>query len=847
MPLLRRVASLATLFTLPLAITTGQTPERLSLGTQPDGSTLVPSNQAVTPIGVVRRIELGRPKDLALSPDGKTLAVLNSNSLAGVLFFSTEGVPLGSVAFHAGAVGIAWAPDGKTVYASGSDGKVARLEKTETGWRLGEAWKLGADKENPQPTGLAVSPDGKWLYVALGIRNTVVVLNLKNDDWGESTLPVGVAPYRLLLSPDGKRLYVANRGGRWVDRKETATEPSAGTPVRVDRQTDAALRGSISVIDTDHLFVQSVREVEVGRQPSGLAISPDGRTLFIANADDDTVSFLDTRARRITQTLSVRPKEDPGFGQMPTAVALAEDGKTLYAACGGGNAVAVIALGSHAEVKGYLPTGWFPSALLLHDGQLMVASAKGLGPRPEGKINHRWYVHDSVGTLQFIPDVAHLDLAAQSRTVARNNHWGLGLPARPGTPAVPVPERVGEPSVFRHVVYILKENQTYDSILGDMPEGNGDKSLNLYGEAVTPNHHALARQFVLLDNTYTSGTNSADGHQWCDEAIANAYVEQNYAAHTRSYPFDGGDPLAYSPAGFLWNAVARQGLDVRVYGEFVNRPGMGGGKLKWEDVWKDYQQGTHKYKITAWTDNLALRPYLHPHYVGWPIEVSDQWRADQFLADLADFEKRDKMPSLCLLLLPCDHTNGTSPDFPTPRASLADNDLALGRIVEGISHSRFWKETLILVIEDDSQHSVDHVDGHRTTAFCISPYTRRGTIVSEMYNHTSLLRTIELVLGLPPMTRFDRTATPLTACFTAAPDLRPYTHVANRVSLNEMNPPARALRGEARRLAEACTRLDWSAPDRADPAVVARAVWQNRKPGQPFPTQAFQPDRDNDD
>jgi hypothetical protein len=414
-----------------------------------------------------------------------------------------------------------------------------------------------------------------------------------------------------------------------------------------------------------------------------------------------------------------------------------------------------------------------------------------------------------------------------------------------------VPQRVGEPSVFKHVVYILKENHSYDFDLGDISEGNGDKILCAFGERVTPNEHALARKFVLLDNTYASGTNSADGHQWTDSAIANAYVEQNYFSYARSYPFNGTDSLAYSPNGFLWNAAMHAGKSVRIYGEFVDRPAITeAGKTvhpSWSELWQDYKSGGKKYQITAATDNAALRPCLASHYVGFPLVVSDQWRASQFLAEFATFEKENSMPSLSILLLPDNHTSGVAPGLPKPAAAVADNDLALGRIVDAISHSRFWPETLILVIEDDSLFGIDHVDGHRTVAFCVSPYTRRGAVVSEPYNHTSFVRTIGLVLGLPAMTRFDRTATPLTACFTSKPDLTPYNHLPNNISLDELNPPLTASHGEARHLARESLRLDWSTADRADPAIVARAAWLSQKPGVPFPLKFFHPATGGDD
>lgn len=830
------------------------------IGKQADGTYLVSTNQAVSPIGTVQQIEGARPKDAALSPDGKTLAVLTQSR---VVFFSAETTALrGTVPLAAGPLGIAWLPGGSAVYATMAGGRVARLVPDGDGWKKDAEFRVdvpaptgagtgdlstgqAAPKGDPQTAGLAVSPDGQRLYVALGIRNAVAVLALPEGKVIAS-VPVGIAPYRVRLSPDGKTLFVANRGGR-AARAGEPSALSAGTPVRIDPRTDAALRGSISFVDTEQ---NTATHIEAGRQPSGLAISADGGTLYVANSDDDTVSVVDVRARRVAQSVSLRPGDDPGFGQIPTDVVLSADNKTLYVACGGGNSVAVVALLRPApRVQGYLPTGWFPIALAERAGQLFVASSKGFGSRvvrANGGIN----VHGTVGTVQFISPETGRDIARHTRQVGMNNRWSKSEPpARKGVASVPIPERVGEPSLFKHVVFIIKENQTYDSLLGDMPEGNGDKSLCLFPEEITPNHHALAREWVLLDNTYTSGTNSADGHQWTVSAAANGYIEQNYSANARSYPYDGGDPLAYSPEGFLWTSALKAGRSVRVYGEFVNKPKVvdriTGKRPTWTQLWQDYKAGGDKYEITADTDNAALKPHLHPRYIGFPSIVSDQWRADQYLQELAQFDAAGKMPDLSILLLPNDHTIGTRPGTPTPRATVADNDLALGRIVEGLTKSRFWKDMLILVIEDDSQLGLDHVDGHRTTAFCISPYTRRGAVVSDPYNHTSFARTMGLALGFPAMNRFDRTATPMTACFTDKPDLRPYAHRPNRIPLDEMNPPAAALRGEARRLAEASERLDWSDVDRADAATVAQAVWRSLRPGKPFPWAMFRANRDD--
>jgi YVTN family beta-propeller protein len=855
MPIVRG-ALLGALLSLPAAgASPGTAGHRKLVGEETERGVLVSTNQIVTPVGRIEKVDAARPKDVALSPDGATLAVLTT---AKVLLYKVDGTLLGGASVKPGALGLAWHPDGTAVYASGEGGQVYEIRREKNDWKavafpaIDPAKKVkmfsrpddspqsdAKDKSkpkkkgDPQVLGLAVSADGHRLYAALGISNAVSVVDLTTKKAGE-LIPTGIAPYRIRLSPDGKTLYCANRGGRPPTTGE-ASAPSAGTPTRVDPKTDAALRGSLTIIDTATL---NAVEVDAGRQPSDMVFSADGKTMYIANSDEDTVGIFDTEKRQMAGPIPMRPEQDPGFGQIPNALALAADGKTLYVSCGGGNAVAVVDVPG-GKVSSYLPTGWFPVGVTARDGRIFIASSKGYGSRHVHE-GGAYKVSGSVGTVQFI-ELAKMPPAAElTRQVALNNGWGkTELPPRPGQKPVPIPARTGEPSLFQHVVFIIKENHTYDSTLGDMKEGNGNAQICTFGEEITPNQHALARQWVLLDNTYTSGTNSADGHQWTVSGVANGYIEQNFSAHTRSYPYDGGDPLAYSPEGFLWNAAVKAGKSLRVYGEFVNKPHVidpaTGKTPNWKQLWDDYQAHGSKYAITSETENAALKPYLHPHYIGFPTIVSDQWRADQYLAELKEFEQKGAMPALSILLLPNDHTTGTKPNYPTPRAAVADNDLALGRIIEGISHSRFWKETLILVIEDDSQLGMDHVDGHRTIAYCVSPYTRRGAVVSEVYNHTSLLRTMELVLGLPAMNRFDRTATPMTACFVDHADEAPFTHLPNKIPLDEMNPPVAALHGERKKWAQACARLDWSDLDRANPAIVARAVWEVQRPGEAFP------------
>lgn len=853
MPLARATAALG-LVAGVLALTyAGQRTVRLVMGRQPAGHYLVPTNQGVEPIGRVVTLPGARPKDLAVSPDGSRVAVL---STAGVHIFLTSGQRVGGTAFSGGALGIAWSPDGATLYVSTATDRVARITERDGDWRVRSTSRVDVPDPSPwergesaHPTGLAISPDGRRLYVALSKRNKIAFVDPATLQTTEA-VAVGAAPYHLKLSSDGARLYIACRGGTLPEGEAGATAPTAGTRIAVSAATDAAAGGTVAVLD---VRTRQVRQVPVGRQPSGMALSPDGRHLYVACSDSDTVVTLDTRTLRVTAAANIDPPEDPGFGHMPTDVAVSPDGRQLLAACGGLNAVAVISSATPQRILGYLPAGWFPIAARVVGSTLIVASAKGFGSRTEAP-RPAYSVRTSLGVLQFIPLSELSRLPQHTATVARRNRWGRGIAAqaRP-VPPRPVPARVGEPSVFQYVVYILKENHTYDVMLGDMPEGNGDPSLTLFGENVTPNQHALARQFVLLDNTYTSGTNSADGHHWSMAAIANAYLEQNYDAHTRSYPYSGGDPLANSPTGFLWTAARDAGISLRVYGEFANRPRIvdtwGAQRPTWRRLWEDYRNGTNRFRISSGTDNAALRPFLHPVYVGFPMTVSDQWRADQFLADLTQWEKFGRMPRLCILLLPNNHTSGLTPGMPTPRAAVADNDLALGRIVDRLSKSRFWRQMLILVIEDDSMLGLDHVDGHRTVAQVISPYTRRGSTISVPYNHTSFVRTIGLVLGLPAMNRFDRSATPLTACFTNTPDFRPFTFLPNKVPLDELNPLPSEQRGEARRLTLASSRQDWSDVDKANPEVVARSAWLTIRGSKPFPRHAFRPpteDRDDD-
>jgi YVTN family beta-propeller protein len=835
-----------------------------AVGPQGDGTYVVATTQIVSPAGETVRFR-GRPTDLALRPDGNLLAVKSSFDL--VLIDTKSGtvrqsltLPETSRAYpdlgdgSASYCGLVWAADGKTIWTTdahdalhaatlGEDGRLSWTRRVlfpgpvesaddEDGGEEGHALARSA------PGGIALDPQKGMLYVALSRNNTVGLVEAASGE-RRGEIPVGMVPYTVHIV--GRKAYVSNWGGRHA-RPGEVTGPSSGSAVVVDPDTGVVASGSVSVIDLDRGTV--VSEVELGLHPSGLASDPGGRYVYVANANSDRVSVIDTRTDTLAGDIDVRPMRTLPPGSAPNAVALSSDGSRLYVALGGNNALAVVDTGSRV-VLGFVPTGWYPSAVVTRpDGTILVASLKGLGSRgtelgiaphifPERDPQTDGYnSHDYVGTVSILepPDRERLDQYTEQ--VAVNMRLPLMLDAMGRVASdpkqVPVPTRPGETSVFEHVLYIIKENRTYDQILGDVRKGNGEPAFCLFGEDVTPNHHAIAEEFVLFDNFYCNGVLSADGHQWTDEGFVTDYIEKSFGGFPRSYPYDGGDAMAYSPGGFIWDQVLKKGLTFRVYGEFVKAvidpPGA-----TWSDIYRDYVDGVRRVSIRATSELHTLRPYLSPRFVGFPGTVPDVYRAREFIEELQNFEREGDLPSFMIMLLPNDHTAGARQGFPTPRAMAADNDLALGRIVEAVSKSRFWPKTVIFVVEDDPQNGLDHVDGRRTVALVASPYTRRGFVDSNHYNQSSLLRTIELILGLPPMTQLDLSANPMVDCFTGEIDTTPYEARDNRVALDEMNRPAAELRGVARRDSEESQALPLDDVDLANEDVLNRILWRSVK------------------
>ena len=710
-------------------------------------------------------------------------------------------------------------------------------------------------RTNDIPAGLAVSRDGKKIYVALNLSDRLAELDAATGNvlrlWN-----VGVAPFDVVLGKNNK-VYVSNWGGRRPAAGDHTGPAGLGTLVRADDRCIAS-EGSVSVIDLGSELRTAGSELVTGPHCCALALSPDGRWLVAASAGGDELSVIDTRMDKIVhgqncgdgivETVCARQNPGDPFGAQPNALAFDASGKTLYCANGTQNAVAVFQFAPpETKLVGLIPVGWFPGALQFdaRDNKILVANIKGIARKPQlaqlGAGGFGFNTRQYAGSLSLVPVPSAGGLAALTQTALADLRYPLlaeaRLPARPGLAPVPVPERVGEPSVFSHVIYVIKENRTYDQVLGDVKSGNGDAWLCNFGRRVTPNQHQLVHDFVLLDNTYCSGIFSADGHQWADTAMATDYMEREFAHFPRSYPAggfgDGGkDALAYSPAGFIWDNALAHGKTVCDFGEFTTtvkhwKDTARTNKPSFLDCYRDFTSGTHAIDISCVPDIETLRPFMVTDTASWDMDVPDVYRAGQFIKKLHSFEEHGNLPNLTFLWLPNDHTDGTKTNYPTPRAMVADNDLALGRVVEAVSHSVFWANTCIFAIEDDPQNGWDHVSGYRTTAYVVSPYTKRRATVSTQYNTTSLVRTMELMLGLPPMNQMDATATPMSDCFTNTPDFTAYDAVANSVPLDEMNPPLKELHNRQQRTdAQVSNGLPLDKADQCPEDVLNRILWR---------------------
>lgn len=835
---------------------------------------LMPYNRFIDPAGKV--IRFGMPSlenhslDCALLPGGKVLAVEDRYGVAFIdvqekklLFhFDYEGANKGLMSTYSGikavdienSVHIFWGatdPRAKSSFILDAvwDGSKATLNNSYS-------FKGIAPSPMALPNDICINKESgeNYLYVVLNGNSQLTKIRLsdKKEMWTTST---GMAPFGIAIT--ATKAYVSNWAGPVPTdaSKETAGIPYAS--VYIDPRTGATSSGTVSVIDLQTGKI--LKEIEVGLHPNAIITSGDQHFVYVANGNSDDISVISTEDNKIVETISVRlmGEENAYIGDSPNALAINKSDNTLYVSNGMDNAVAVITLGEKSSVSGkgksvvdgFIPTEAYPAGLVLTENTLYVANLEGEGARV--KSTKGFTIHEQEATVSIIPIPDKNTLKSYTARVEASNmvfrtKLTQRLP-RKGIAPKPVPERIGEPSVFKHVVYIIKENKTYDQVLGDMKEGDGMSSLCIYGDEVTPNQHKLAKDFLLLDNYYASGKSSAEGHSWANAAIVTDYVEKNVRAWFRSYPHVLADALVYNKEGFIWNNALDHGKTVRIYGEACEPTWK--GPSGWTDIYQKFLEGKPA-EFENKTTISRVRPILSPTYPGYdgPV-VPDQLRADAFIKELNQFESLpgDQLPQLMILALPADHTVGTREGNPTPRAMIADNDLALGKIIEALTKSRFWNSTVVFVSEDDSQSGWDHVSAYRTTGFVVSPYSRLQKTVHTNYNQTCMVRTIEQILGIPPMNIIDATALPMFDCFNTGFNLSTYAPLKNLVPLDEMNKSTASLTGKAKKYALLSATSQYDNIDGGNDDLLNHILWFAAKGNAPYPKQMTIPKKDRKD
>lgn len=858
-----------------------------------DDVIVTPVNQLLTPFG--KQVELAgmRPQALALSPDGKLLLVAGKTNELVVVDPVTGDIkqhvllpeesrltpPTDEASTNilkpdkAGQVsytGLIFSADGKHIYMSNVAGSIKVFLVNAAGEVVPSHTVPLPPAEAPRrkaeiPSGLALSKDGSSLFVCGNLSNRLLEIDSKTGALKRS-IDVGVAPYDVVLV--GDKAMVSNWGGRRAGAGDLVGPAGRGTTVRVDALRNIASEGSVSIIDLKTGKVTN--ELLTGLHASALAVSPDQEFVVCANAGSDNLSLINVESEQIVETVWTKASPADLFGASPNAISFDPSGEHLYVANGTQNAVAVMDFDpedkGETKLTGLIPVGWFPGAIVFdaHREQLCVANIKGLPikPKKQGKAEgfNSHHYHGSISLAKLPKDADELAMLSEraAKNMRRSAIAQTALPARKDVAPKAIPERIGEPSLIKHVVYILKENRTYDQVFGALEQGRGYKDLCIFGKEITPNQHKMVSEFVLLDNTYCNGILSADGHQWSTTAFSTDYMEKSFAGFPRSYPDGMGedevDALAYSPAGFIWDNALAGKKTIRNYGEFMKpkvryRDPAKKGSPNYLACYRTWKGESDEVIFESEPGVETIRPFSPTEYVGWNMSVPDQFRADFIIKELAEFEAKGEYPNLVIICLPNDHGSGTAVNCPTPASCMADNDLAFGRIVEALSHSKFWPEMAIFAIEDDPQAGWDHVSGYRTTAYCISPYTKRGVTVGTQYNTTSILRTMEQILGLPPMNQFDASATPMFDCFVDQPNLKPFDSVPNLVPLDQMNPsPAAILDKVLRDDALLSATLNFAEVDKAPEDVLNRIIWRSVKGSQvPYPEWAISIVEDDDD
>jgi len=858
------------------------------VGPQANGTFVMSTGQIVNPAG--KLVMLGSPvrgKAVALNPTlptsgaalvmGASQAVEVFNTVTGDVqqFYSPFGDSTGSF------TGITYSPDGTKLLFSQDDSYVAIAHVDPVSGLLSDYEQLSVPpsqayinckgvtvglKSDPvtdlcgnfyngnsytsDPAGIAVSADGKTAYAVLNQNNTLqpIDLTIEPPQLKGKQIRVGNVPNSVVLN--GIYAYVSNEGGR-IATSADFTNISSGTPIVANKVNGSAATGTISVVDTTTGKV--VANITVGHHPTGMTIS--GGMLFVCDTSSDDISVIDLATNKVMRTISVAVPingANPPFGAQPTSIVVV--GTVAYVTLYTANAIAVVDLSGSATspIMGYIPTASTPSTIAYDatHNQLVVSNDKGLGTWGSLGSAHgvtAYNTHHDTGTVNLIPLPTATALAAFTTQVYQNNHWDLALSiaeAKGGNPSVApvaIPNRLGQPSLIKHVFLIVRENRTYDQILGDVPQGNGDPSLAVFGGADTPNVHALVQRFPLLDNYYNPSRQSADGHNWLVQAIAPYEDDIQSPDWIRSYPANGEDAMAYQPKGFLWDEAEAKGLKVKIFGEYVEyaaetftNPDGTNNEPSWTQFYNDalaFEAGTEKTLKYATTWNTiseipSVQNYSVAHFPLFDLGVPDQFRVDlwsqNFQADVA----AGTVPALTTLWIMCDHTGGP----PNVNAEQADNDLAVGRIIDTISHSNVWGSSAIFITEDDAQDGVDHVDGHRSPGYVVSPYAVQYQGANHTYfSQMNMTRTIEQILGLAPMNQFDLVAAPMYNLFTNTPNTTPWTHVPAQIPLDEgvtatnekLSPMAKAWKQAKAEIFEG----KLNKPDVEDPYTVNHWAW----------------------
>ncbi|WP_298411934.1 bifunctional YncE family protein/alkaline phosphatase family protein [Hydrotalea sp.] len=763
-------------------------------GTVPGKKTTLPNGWSLTPAG--SQLALGDlPLNMAVSNSKQYLAVTNNgqSTQSIELFDIAHQVKLDSVTIPKSWYGLAFGNNNQYLYASGgNDNRILIYSVARQKLQLTDSIIL--DKKWPvkvSPAGLVVDDQQHRLYVVTKENNSLYVIDLIRKSV-LSKIPLGAEAYTCILSPKQNELFISVWGGEKILCYNTAQQ----------KITDSIL---------------------VGSHPNEMILSKNGKYLFVANADDNSVSVININLHRVIEKLNTALYPNAPTGSTTNGVALSEDQQTLYVANADNNCLAVFDVSNPGKSfsKGFIPVGWYPTNIKVIGKNIFVTNGKGLqsaanplGPNPASKSESVWYqkadntVKGPVeyiagmlkGSLSIIPEPDIPLLALYSQQVYQNTPYNRykELHAE-GEAGNPIPVKVGDTSPVKYVFYIIKENRTYDQVLGDVPEGNGDTSLVLFGEKITPNQHALANQYVLLDNFYCDAEVSADGHNWSFGAYANDYLEKTwptgYGGRGGTYDAEGKRAIANNKNGFIWDWCKKQGISYRTYGEFAD----------------DYKPNIP-----------VLKNHFCTYYTSWDMNVRDTSRVSQWKRDFDSLVAIHQLPQFNSLRLITDHTEGMKLGRPSPFAHVADNDLAVGLFIEHLSHSPVWNQSVVFIVEDDAQNGPDHVDAHRAPAYVISPFIKRGFVDHTMYSTSSVLRTIELILGLAPMSQYDAAATPMWRSFTHQPNFSTYRHIPANVDLNEINL-------QKNRLSKLSKYFDFTKEDRVPEDIFNEVLWKGIK------------------